>query len=162
MQDLYGAAGYFSEVKGSLKRKRTCVSPLTPLNYYLKQFSLNTQREHCPIIVLGHVVQAFLCLYIQPFFSSVIDSDWHKLLLFLLIPTCMLCFPCNSKNSDHFPAERRRNWQRWLLQTNLQSFGQSKRCEPISFSIFQYNINHWTSTCPSHFAAPELCCFPVW
>lgn len=26
MQDLYGAAGYFSEVKGSLKRKRTCVS----------------------------------------------------------------------------------------------------------------------------------------
>jgi hypothetical protein len=25
MQDLYGAAGYFSEVKGSLKRKRSCV-----------------------------------------------------------------------------------------------------------------------------------------
>jgi hypothetical protein len=46
MQDLYGAAGYFSEVKGgSLKRKRSCVLSLF-LSLLYCDLSLNSEEKN--------------------------------------------------------------------------------------------------------------------
>ncbi len=46
MQDLYGAAGYFSELKGgSLKRKRSCVLSLF-LSLLYCDLSLNSEEKN--------------------------------------------------------------------------------------------------------------------
>lgn len=71
MQDLYGAAGYFSEVKGSLKRKRTCVSPLTPLNYYL-----NNSQSNLVWILKESIVQLlFLDMLLRHFFVCIFNHS---------------------------------------------------------------------------------------
>ncbi|KAG0580931.1 hypothetical protein M758_4G214000 [Ceratodon purpureus] len=46
MQDLYGAAGYFSEVKGSLKRKRSEEEKLTEVTVAEKLETFRAKQEH--------------------------------------------------------------------------------------------------------------------
>jgi len=46
MQDLYGAAGYFSEVKGSLKRKRSEEEKLTEVTVADKLETFRAKQEH--------------------------------------------------------------------------------------------------------------------